>query len=133
MQTTLAHPLQIGMLRLETPVLLAPMAGYTDLPFRSMLRPLGGLGLAFAEMASPESILFGKGNRRNEILATSPEDRPLAHQIYGTNAQLMSEAARWLEDHGAILVDINMGCPQKEITSSGAGSGLLRTPSEAVR
>ena len=125
--------LQIGALSLETPILLAPMAGYTDLPFRTILRSLGGLGLAYTEMVSPESVLFGKGNRRNEILATSQEDRPLAHQIYGTDPQLMSDAARWLEDHGAILVDINMGCPQREITSSSAGAALLRNPAVAAR
>ena len=127
------HQLQIGSLSFETPILLAPMAGYTDLPFRTILRSLGGLGLAYTEMVSPESILFGKGNRRNEILATGPEDRPLAHQIYGTDPQLLSDAARWLEDHGAMLVDINMGCPQREITSSAAGAALLRNPTLAVR
>lgn len=125
--------LQIGSLSLETPVLLAPMAGYTDLPFRTILRSLGGLGLAYTEMVSPQSVLFGKGNRRNEILATSLEDRPLAHQIYGTDPQLMSDAARWLEDHGAVVVDINMGCPQREITSSSAGAALLRNPLAAAR
>ena len=124
---------RIGSLSLETPVLLAPMAGYTDLPFRTILRSLGGLGLAYTEMVSPQSVLFGKGNRRNEILATSLEDRPLAHQIYGTDPQLMSDAARWLEDHGAVVVDINMGCPQREITSSSAGAALLRNPLAAAR
>lgn len=133
MQSTLLPQLKIGSLSLATPVLLAPMAGYTDLPFRSVIRPLGGIGLAYSEMISPESILYGKGKRRDELLATTDEDRPLAHQIYGTNPHLMAEAARWLEEHGAILVDINMGCPQKEITSAGAGAGLLKSPTEAVR
>ena len=133
MQTRQRHQLRIGSLSLETPILLAPMAGYTDLPFRAILRSLGGLGLAYTEMVSPESVLFGKGNRRREILATSPDDRPLAHQIYGTDPQLMSDAARWLEDHGAVLVDINMGCPQREITSSSAGAALLRNPALAAR
>lgn len=133
MQTRQPHQLQIGTLALETPIVLAPMAGYSDLPFRTILRSMGGLGLAYTEMVSPESILFGRGNRRSEILATSPEDRPLAHQIYGTDPQLMSDAARWLEDHGAILVDINMGCPRREITSSGAGAALLRQPALAAR
>jgi len=133
MQTRQWHQLQIGTLSLETPILLAPMGGYTDLPFRTILRSLGGLSLAYTEMVSPESVLFGKGNRRGEILATSPDDHPLAHQIYGTDPQLMSDAARWLEDHGAVLIDINMGCPQREITSSSAGAALLREPALAAK
>ena len=84
-------------------------------------------------MVSPESILLGKGHRRREILATSPEDNPLAYQIYGKNPEAMGQAAQWLQDRGAILVDINMGCPQRDITSSGAGAALLRTPGDAVR
>ncbi len=125
--------LQIGPLSLETPILLAPMAGFTDLPFRMTLRPMGGLGFAYAEMMNPRSILIEKGRRRAQMLATSPEDRPLGHQIYGTDPQLIADAARWLQEHGAILVDINMGCPQREITSAFAGSALLRKPAEAVK
>jgi nifR3 family TIM-barrel protein len=125
--------LRIGNLALETPILLAPMAGFTDLPFRMSVRPLGGLGLAYAEMVNPPSVLFGGGKRRREILATVPEDRPLGYQIYGTDPQLMAEAARWLVDSGAAVIDINMGCPRREITSSGAGSALLKTPDLAVR
>jgi tRNA-dihydrouridine synthase B len=132
MQTIQKRHLRIGSLSLETPILLAPMAGYTDLPYRTILRSLGGLGLAYSEMVSPQSVLLGKGPRRAEILATSPEDNPLGYQIYGTDPKLMSDAARWLEDHGAVLVDINMGCPQKEITSSSAGAALLRRPEEAL-
>jgi tRNA-dihydrouridine synthase B len=109
------------------------MAGYTDLPFRTIVRALGGVGLAYTEMVSPESVLYGKGNRRGEILATAPQDRPLGYQIYGTDPQLMGEAAKWLEEHGAQLIDVNMGCPRREITSSLAGAALLRRPAEAVR
>lgn len=127
------QPLRIGRLSLETPILLAPMAGYTDLPFRAVVRPLGGLGLAFAEMMNPQSILFGKGKRRAELLATTPEDRPMGHQIYGTDPELAARAARWLEENGATLIDINMGCPQREITSGDAGAALLKRPDEAVR
>ena len=123
----------IGGLTLETPVLLAPMAGFTDLPFRLILRRLGGLGLAFAEMVNPPSVLFGGGKRRREILATAPSDRPLGYQIYGTDPHMMAEAARWLEGHGADVIDINMGCPRREITSGGGGAALLKRPDLAVR
>lgn len=132
-ETTPRYTLQIGALSLETPLLMAPMAGYTDLGFRMILRSMGGLGLAFAEMLSPHSILFGGGKRRREMLATSPADRPLGYQIYGTDPGLMSEAARWLEGWGASVVDINMGCPQREITSSDAGAALLKDPALAVK
>ncbi|HEX2986602.1 MAG TPA: tRNA dihydrouridine synthase DusB [Chloroflexota bacterium] len=133
MQVSDSRTLRIGSLHLQTPILLAPMAGYTDLPFRSIVRPLGGLGLAFAEMMNPPSILFGKGKRRTELLATTPEDTPLGHQIYGTDADLMARAAQWLEEQGTDLVDINMGCPQREITAGNAGAALLKQPKEAVR
>ncbi len=124
--------LRIGNLALETPILLAPMAGFTDLPFRMSIRPLGGLGLAYAEMVNPPSVLFGGGKRRREILATVPEDRPLGYQIYGTDPQLMAEAAQWLQESGAAVVDINMGCPRREITSGGGGAAILKQPDLAV-
>ena len=129
----LAPALQIGSLSLRSPVLMAPMAGYTDLPFRMILRSLGGLGLAFSEMLSPHSILRGGGKRRREMLATTAEDAPLGYQIYGPDPQLMGEAARWLEERGAVLIDINMGCPKREITSSFAGAALLQTPALAAK
>ncbi len=127
------QPVMIGPLTLSSPVLLAPMAGYTDLPFRMTMRKLGGLGLAYTEMLDPKSILRGGGQKRTAILATSPEDRPLGWQLYGTDAALLADAARWLADRGAALIDINMGCPQKKISRRGSGAGLLKTPREAVR
>ncbi len=133
MQTTQRPQLQIGPLSLESPLVLAPMAGYSDLPFRTILRRLGGLGLAYTEMISPQSLLLGRGLRRDQLLATTPEDRPVGYQLYGRDSELMSEAARRLEGDGAELIDLNMGCPQREITSSLAGAALLRTPAEAVR
>ncbi|MHB0869417.1 MAG: tRNA dihydrouridine synthase [Chloroflexota bacterium] len=133
METNRQHTLRIGPLSLETPILLAPMAGYTGLPFRMAVRPLGGLGMAYAEMVNPLSVLWGGGKRRAEILATCPEDRPLGYQIYGTDPRLMVDTARWLEGQGATLIDINMGCPQREITSSGGGSALLKSPAEAAK
>jgi tRNA-dihydrouridine synthase B len=67
------------------------------------------------------------------LIATTEEDNPLGYQIYGTNAEMLARAAVWLEQHGARLVDINMGCPQRKISTHGAGAGLLRDPVEAVR
>jgi len=130
---TALSPLSIGGLQLESPVLLAPMAGYTDLPFRLTVRRLGGLGLAYSEMLSPHSILQGRGKRRKEMLATNPEDKPLGYQLYGTDAGMMADAARWLQEQGAVVIDINMGCPKRRIACAGPGAGLLRNPLEAVR
>ncbi|MFC1461527.1 tRNA dihydrouridine synthase DusB, partial [Verrucomicrobiota bacterium] len=125
--------LAIGNLKLGSPVLLAPMCGYTDLPFRLAVRRLGGVGLACTEMINPRSVLFGGGRKRNAILATAPEDRPLGHQVYGTDPALMAEAAQWLTEKGAQLIDINMGCPKRKICSRGAGAGMLKNPDTAVK
>lgn len=125
--------LTIGPFKLESPVLLAPMAGYTDLPFRMAVRSFGGLGLAFTEMLNPSSMLFGGGRIIKQLLSTEPADRPLSYQIYGNDAALLAQGARWLAERGAELIDINMGCPQKKISGRGAGAGLLKTPELAVK
>ncbi len=118
--------LTIGSLRLPSSVLLAPMAGYSDLPFRTALRALGGLGLAYSEMVNAHGLLLGKGQKLKSLLATAPEERPLGYQLYGHDQTMLAEAARKLVDLGAALIDINMGCPQKKIARRGSGAGLLR-------
>jgi nifR3 family TIM-barrel protein len=125
--------LQIAHLRFATPLVMAPMAGYSDLAFRMSVRPLGGIGLAFTEMLSPASLIQGKGRRRKALLATCDEDRPLGYQIYGARAAMLCDGARILAGMGVSLIDINMGCPQRKISGNGAGAGLLRDPEEAVR
>ncbi|MEI6809161.1 MAG: tRNA-dihydrouridine synthase [bacterium] len=124
--------LTIGQIELETPVLLAPMAGYTDLSFRLEVRALGGLGLAFSEMVNPRSFMVGKAKKVAQLLATSAEDEPLSFQIYGHEPQYMADGAKWLYDRGAKMIDINMGCPQRKIAGRGDGAGLLKTPRDAV-
>lgn len=130
---TLPASLTIGGLTFRPPVVLAPLAGYSDLAFRMGQRAFGGVGLAVTEMLSPASLLQGKGTKRKLLLATCEEDRPLSYQIYGARACDLCAAARWLEDHGVPMIDINMGCPQRKISHNGAGAGLLRDPAEAVR
>ena len=125
-------PLTIGPLTLASPVLLAPMAGYTDLPFRLCLRSYGRLGLAYTELINPHSLLRGGGRRRAQLLATEAEDAPLGWQIYGSDVEMLCEAARALEGQGAPLIDVNMGCPERKISGGGAGAGWLRTPAAAV-
>jgi len=126
------NKLVIGNMKLQSPVLFAPMAGYTDLPYRLIVRSFGGLGLAFTEMLNPASILRGREKKVKYLLATNPEDQPLGYQIYGKDPIQLAEAARWLADRGALLIDVNMGCPQKKISGRGAGAGLLRKPDVAV-
>lgn len=125
--------LVLGGFSFEPPVLLAPMAGYSDLAFRSSIRALGGVGLAYTEMLSPASLLQGKSRRRAALLATDDHDQPIGYQIYGSRPETLCRAARWLEENGARLIDINMGCPQRKISHHGAGAGLLRDPDAAVR
>lgn len=117
---------------LKTPVFLAPLAGYTDLPFRRLVRSFGGVGLAFTEMINPTSLLRGQGRKRLCLLATEPEDQPLGWQIYGVDPAQMAEAARRLEGMGAKLIDLNMGCPRQKICRRGAGAALLKTPELAL-
>lgn len=130
----LNHALQIGPLRLETPVVLAPMAGYTDRPFRQALRAITPPAfLAYSEMVEPHSILRGGGQKRQALLSHDPADAPLAWQLYGTDPDLMAEAAQWLvANRQAMLLDINMGCPKRKIAKRGAGAGLLMEPARAL-
>ncbi|MGI6086465.1 MAG: tRNA dihydrouridine synthase [Kiritimatiellia bacterium] len=126
--------LQIGHLRLKTAVMLAPMAGYTDCPFRQSLRAITPRPfLAYSEMIEPHSVLRGGGQKRQALLAHVPDDVPLAWQLYGTDPDMMAEAAQWLiAQRGAALLDINMGCPKRKITRRGAGAGLLQSPELAL-
>lgn len=130
---TIPDQVEIAGARIAPPILMAPMAGYSDLAFRMSVRELGGIGMAFTEMLSPASLLQGKGHKRKALLATCASDQPLGYQIYGSHAGALQKAAAWLAHHGATLIDINMGCPQRKISTHGAGAGLLRDPEEAVR
>lgn len=123
----------IGKLKFWPPVFLAPMAGYTDLFFRSMVRSLGGLGLAYSEMISPHSLLRGSGRKLQALLATAPHDSPLCYQLYGADAAMMADGARRMVDMGATMIDLNMGCPKRKIVRNKSGVGLLADPDFAVR
>ncbi len=127
--------MNIASVRLEGNVFLAPMAGVTDFPFRLLCREMG-CALAFTEMVSAKGMLLAPpGNRAaRELLLTSPQEGPVALQLFGREPQAMAEAARRLAGDGRFcLVDLNMGCPAPKIACSGEGSGLLREPELAVR
>src|ERR1700760_3801484 len=124
--------LQIGSVNLKTNLLLAPIAGHCDLSFRLIARACGGVGMACPDLLSPEGVL--RENYRSMILAmTCEEDSPLCMQLYGSNVERLCEAARWAEDRGAHVIDINMGCPVDKITKRDGGSKLLCDPDNTVR
>lgn len=121
------HSLKIGSLILTNPLLLAPMAGITNLPFRLIARQEGA-SLCFTEMVSVNGLVR-EGVKTFSLMASSPEDRPLGIQIFGDDPELLAEGARLAEGYGELL-DINMGCPVRKVVGSGAGSALLREPAK---
>jgi nifR3 family TIM-barrel protein len=125
-------PLTIGSVELATNLLLAPIAGYCDVAFRLVARSCGGVGLACTDLLSPEGALRGTP-RSMSIAATCAEDSPLCIQLYGGDVERLCEAARWAEDRGAHVVDINMGCPVDKVTKRDGGSKLLCDPDRTLR
>jgi nifR3 family TIM-barrel protein len=118
-------PLRIGTLDLPHNVVLAPLAGITNLSFRLICRRYGA-ALAFTEMVSVNGLVR-EGQKTLALLKSSPEDRPLGIQLFGDAPADLAEAARMVEGYGDLL-DINMGCPVRKVVSTGAGSALLREP-----
>ncbi len=128
----MSAPLKIGSVDLPTNLLLAPIAGYCDLAFRLVARSCGGVGLATTELLCPHGVL--RENRKSmELAMTCPEDSLLAMQLYGGNVEMLCEAARWAEDRGAHVVDINMGCPVDKVTKLDGGSKLLCNPDQTLK
>lgn len=123
--------MDIGGLHLVNDVSMAPMAGITDLPFRTIVRGFG-CGLAFTEMVSASGLVRGSG-KTCRYLASSPVDRPLGVQLFGADADILAEAAKVAEAQGADLIDVNMGCPVKKVVKTGAGAALMRDPRLVAR
>jgi len=123
--------LKIGPIQLKNNLIVAPMAGVTDRPFRSLCKKLGA-GMAVSEMVASNSLLWGsektirRGNHEGEV-------EPKVIQIAGADPEMMAEAARYNVDKGADIIDINMGCPAKKICNVYAGSALLRDESLVAR
>ena len=120
--------MHIKKLYLKNNIILAPMAGITDLPFRLIMRRFGA-GLAFTEMVSANGLIRA-GNGTRALLATSPQDRPLGIQLFGDDPQVLAEAAR---DVDGDLLDLNLGCPVKKVVRTGAGSALMRDGRQVAR
>jgi tRNA-dihydrouridine synthase B len=123
--------MQIGPHRIDTPVILAPMAGVTDKPFRQLCKRLGA-GLAVSEMTISDSR-FWKTDKSRRRMDHDGEPAPISVQIAGTEPRQLAEAARYNVDHGAQIIDINMGCPAKKVCNAWAGSALMRDESLVAR
>jgi tRNA-dihydrouridine synthase B len=115
---------QVGPLRIDPPLWLAPMAGVTDRDFRLIVRRIGGVGVVSMEFVSSKAIVQGN-KRTREMMYFSEEERPLAIQIYGSDAATMREAALIVEELGADICDINMGCPANKVLKGCAGAALM--------
>ena len=116
--------IQIGPIRLESPVILAPMSGVTDMPFRRLVKSFG-VGLVVSEMIASQAMVYAA--RKTLKMSTSCiEEQPMSVQIAGTQADMMAEAARLNEERGAAIIDINMGCPAKKVVNGQSGSALMR-------
>ena len=113
-------------------VVLAPMEGVTNITFRQLIREIGGPGLTYTEFIPSNGLHRGANGKLREMIRFDPDERPIAIQIYGADPAIMAEAARVVEDLGATICDINMGCPSKKVCANAAGSALMRTPGLAV-
>ena len=118
--------LQIGSVNLENNVILAPMAGVTDLPFRLLCKEQGA-GLLCMEMVSAKAIYYHNKNTEN-LMRIEPEERPVSLQLFGSDPVIMSEMAKQIEDKPFDLLDINMGCPVPKVVNNGEGSALMKDP-----
>ena len=123
--------IQIGPLRLDDPVILAPMSGVTDMPFRRLVKR-SGAGLVVSEMIASQAMI--RESRQSLLMArNTPEEFPMAVQLAGCEPEVMAEAAKLNEDGGAALIDINFGCPVKKVVNGHAGSALMRDEAHAAR
>ena len=118
--------LQIGNVEIAPATVLAPMAGVTDTVFRRFIRNLGGCGLIMTEFTSADGVLRAKDQKAKRYLHFYEDEHPISAQLFGSNPQVMADAARMVEDRGFDLVDLNLGCPAKKVVKCNGGSGLLR-------
>lgn len=117
-------PIQIARRVIPTRYFLAPLAGYTHLAFRRVIRELGGLGLATTDLVLA-SQLVAESRKSQKLIETTPDDTPLSIQIFSGIIRELVSAAKWLEDRGYEGIDLNMGCPMAKINGSGGGARLM--------
>ncbi len=118
--------LQIGNVTLQNNLILAPMAGVTDLPFRMLCKEQGA-GLICMEMVSAKAILYRNKNTK-ELLTIDPKERPVALQLFGSDPDVISEIAKQIEELPFDILDLNMGCPVPKVVGNGDGSALMKQP-----
>jgi tRNA-dihydrouridine synthase B len=123
--------MKIGPIELDSPFVVSPMAGMTDTAFRRLVKRQGGCGLVVSEMVSSEGLVRGI-DRTLEYAEYTEEERPVSIQIFGGDPAKMAEAARVVEQMGANIVDVNMGCPVPKIAKHNAGCSLMREPHHAA-
>jgi nifR3 family TIM-barrel protein len=121
--------LQIGSLTLSNKTVLAPLAGITNLPFR-LLAKAAGCGLVCSEMISANGLVY-QSSKTEQMLDTAPEEKPLSVQIFGSDPDILAEAAAIVESKGADIVDINFGCSVRKVVKTGSGVALMKNPNRA--
>jgi tRNA-dihydrouridine synthase B len=117
---------QIASVQIAPATVLAPMAGVTDTVFRRFIRNLGGCGLIMTEFTSADGVLRARDQKAKRYLHFYEDEHPISAQLFGSDPQVMADAARIVEDLGFDLVDLNLGCPAKKVVQCNGGSGLLR-------
>ncbi len=123
--------IKIGNVILKSRLVLAPMAGITNMAFRLIAKEFGA-ALVHTEMISAKGLCYGQ-KRTYEYLVHRKEEKPISMQIFGSEPEIMSDAAQILVEHGADIIDINMGCPVKKVTKTGAGASLLKDLKKAEK
>ena len=123
--------LKIGNVCLDNPVILAPMAGVSDLPFRLLCKEQGA-GMVCTEMISAKAILYGNKNTE-ELMRIHPKEGPVSLQLFGSDPKIIGEMAKRIEDRPFAVLDLNMGCPVPKVVNNGEGSALMKNPVLAGR
>lgn len=123
--------LRIGSLVFPSPLVLAPLAGYSDLPFRLLCREYGA-GFCVSEMISCHGLCYQQ-HKTIDMLLSTPEEHPVAFQLFGADPDRMAEAAAIISTFAPDMIDINMGCPVKKVTKRGAGAALMASPALAEK
>lgn len=118
--------LRIGNVTLDNNVILAPMAGVTDLPFRLLCRKMGA-GLVCMEMVSAKAIFYNNKNTEN-LMEIHPQEQPASLQLFGSDPEILSEMAKRIEERPFSILDLNMGCPVPKVVNNNEGSALMKNP-----
>ena len=125
------HPISLRLHRLENNLVLAPMAGVSNLPFRLIAREFGA-AMGVSETVSAKGLVMG-GRKSRRLLETSPREAPVAFQLFGAEPEVLADACRQLADDGVEWIDLNVGCPVKKFIRNRAGSAMLRDLPRAGR